>query len=127
MARQQQSGSGKENHSKTRRDSAAVRVKLEETEDINSGGVSPPPLTEKITLIQDDPLALTVPKANLFPVPTTTGASSGAVGPPRILPPNEPRKSGTCYFCKKAFMKNKQLMNHICPKKPRLDGGSGSG
>jgi hypothetical protein len=37
----------------------------------------------------------------------------------RVLPPDEPRKSGTCYFCKKAFMKNKQLMNHVCPKKPK--------
>ena len=37
----------------------------------------------------------------------------------RILPPSEPRQNGTCYFCKKAFMKNKQLMNHVCPKKPK--------
>ena len=44
----------------------------------------------------------------------------------RSLPPDEPRKSGTCYFCKKAFMKNKQLMNHVCPKKPKQLGGGGS-
>ena len=44
----------------------------------------------------------------------------------RSLPPDEPRKSGTCYFCKKSFMKNKQLMNHVCPKKPKQLGGGGS-
>ena len=52
-------------------------------------------------------------------------ASTG--GLQRSLPPDEPRKSGTCYFCKKAFMKNKQLMNHVCPKKPRQLGGGGGG
>ena len=42
----------------------------------------------------------------------------------RSLPPDVARKSGTCYFCKKAFMKNKQLMNHVCPKKPKIDSGN---
>ena len=58
--------------------------------------------------------------------PTTTTTTVATLQ--RSLPPDEPRKSGTCYFCKKAFMKNKQLMNHVCPKKPKqLGGGSDSG
>ncbi|QQP42066.1 Uncharacterized protein FKW44_016613, partial [Caligus rogercresseyi] len=32
----------------------------------------------------------------------------------------ECRNTGTCYFCKKSFMKNKQLMNHVCPVKPKI-------
>ena len=53
-------------------------------------------------------------------------ATTTTVALQRSLPPDEPRKSGTCYFCKKAFMKNKQLMNHVCPKKPKQLGGGGS-
>ena len=129
--------SGKENYSEQKRKStdevskksprpAEVLVKLEEAEEsgesLNSGGgVSPPPLDENVVpIIQEDPLALTVSRHSLFSSSSSSISSSSV--PPRILPPNEPRKSGTCYFCKKAFMKNKQLMNHICPKKPRLDG-----
>lgn len=56
--------------------------------------------------------------------PSRTRSPVAPTEPPRILPPNEPRKSGTCYFCKKAFMKNKQLMNHVCPKKPKIGGAS---
>uniref|UniRef100_A0A0K2T495 BTB domain-containing protein n=1 Tax=Lepeophtheirus salmonis TaxID=72036 RepID=A0A0K2T495_LEPSM len=66
--------------------------------------------------------------------------SAGAVSPPRqtesvpilserseqmgIIPNQgalaECRNTGTCYFCKKSFMKNKQLMNHVCPIKPKI-------
>ena len=87
-------------------------------------GVSPPPMTpqtEKITILPD----LATPSSS-----TSSSFSSSAAAElgstPRILPPNEPRKAGTCYFCKKAFMKNKQLMNHVCPKKPKAPSSSSS-
>ena len=28
------------------------------------------------------------------------------------------RSTGTCHFCGRSFMKNKQLMNHVCPMRP---------
>ena len=28
------------------------------------------------------------------------------------------RNTGTCHFCGRSFMKNKQLMNHVCPMRP---------
>jgi len=37
----------------------------------------------------------------------TTPASSGIT-----------RSTGTCHFCGRSFMKNKQLMNHVCPMRP---------
>lgn len=76
-------------------------------------GVSPPPSQyESVTIIPD----LQSTSANAL----YRASSNRSTATPRILPPNEPRKSGTCYFCKKAFMKNKQLMNHVCPKKPKV-------
>ncbi|XP_059098902.1 protein tramtrack, alpha isoform-like [Tigriopus californicus] len=77
-------------------------------------GVSPPPSQyESVTIIPD----LQSTSANALY--RASSNSNRPAATPRILPPNEPRKSGTCYFCKKAFMKNKQLMNHVCPKKPK--------
>lgn len=94
-----------------------TRVKLEKADEASSNsnnqGMSPPPQTESVPILHCvDPESLSL---RVF-----QHSSSCSTSPPRILPPNEPRKSGTCYFCKKAFMKNKQLMNHVCPKKPKL-------
>ena len=84
----------------------------------------PPPITpsvfsRSIFHRHFDPQSSSQPTRSPVPPPSSSE-------PPRILPPNEPRKSGTCYFCKKAFMKNKQLMNHVCPKKPKIGGGGSS-
>ena len=90
--------------------------------------VSPPPQAEPVPLISEQVLASS---KNSPPTSTLSNNSNNSGGnnsttrlseTQRILPPSEPRKTGTCYFCKKSFMKNKQLMNHVCPKKPR--GGS---
>ena len=102
--------------------------------------VSPPPQAEMVPLVNEQK---PIPDHPMQPLPTTASRTrgGGAVtnSPPlpptpsrisetqRILPPSEPRKTGTCYFCKKSFMKNKQLMNHVCPKKPRGGGGGGGG
>ena len=86
--------------------------------------VSPPPQAEPVPLISEQVLASS---KNSPPTSTLSNNSNNSGGnsttrlseTQRILPPSEPRKTGTCYFCKKSFMKNKQLMNHVCPKKPK--------
>ena len=87
--------------------------------------VSPPPQAELVPLVEPSSLK---PTSTLLAstVSNAERAASRISETQRILPPSEPRKTGTCYFCKKSFMKNKQLMNHVCPKKPRGGGNSGS-
>ena len=91
--------------------------------------MSPPPQAEMVPLVNEQkPPTITESTLNLStnatpPPPPPTRISETQ----RILPPSEPRKTGTCYFCKKSFMKNKQLMNHVCPKKPRNASGGGAG
>ena len=92
--------------------------------------VSPPPQAEPVPLISEQVLASSKNSPPILSSSSTNNSnsdrgnnsSSRLSETQRILPPSEPRKTGTCYFCKKSFMKNKQLMNHVCPKKPR--GGS---
>lgn len=95
--------------------------------------VSPPPQAELVV-----PLVSEQPKNNGRSLLAASAAAAAALAAAstvaartlsetqRVLPPSEPRKTGTCYFCKKSFMKNKQLMNHVCPKKPRGGNNSGS-
>ena len=90
--------------------------------------VSPPPQNEMVTLVNE---MIVNAAANAAAVAAAAAshhhpsarlaltASRALTESTRILPPTEPRQNGTCYFCKKAFMKNKQLMNHVCPKKPK--------
>ena len=90
--------------------------------------VSPPPQAEMVPLVEPTSLKAT---STLLAATAAATASEGTAASrisetQRILPPSEPRKTGTCYFCKKSFMKNKQLMNHVCPKKPRGGGGNNS-
>ena len=85
--------------------------------------VSPPPQAELVPLIEPSSLKAA---STLIATTAASAAASRISETQRILPPSEPRKTGTCYFCKKSFMKNKQLMNHVCPKKPRGGGNSGS-
>lgn len=93
--------------------------------------VSPPPQPELVVpILSEHAIKATSLLSAVTAVASAAAAQLSESGPttpptPRILPPSEPRKTGTCYFCKKSFMKNKQLMNHVCPKKPR--GGSGGG
>ena len=101
--------------------------------------VSPPPQAEMVPLVNEQKPPPTITESSLNLSTNVTPPSSRSRSPPtttasriisetqRILPPSEPRKTGTCYFCKKSFMKNKQLMNHVCPKKPRSSGGSNGG
>ena len=91
--------------------------------------VSPPPpsSTEMATLVNDQQIIATghhtsaraCDSGSGGPTRLSLAASRALTECTRILPPSEPRQNGTCYFCKKAFMKNKQLMNHVCPKKPK--------
>ena len=90
--------------------------------------VSPPPPSsnEMVTLVNDQQLlasgrhtSAVVGGAASGPTRLSLAATRALTESTRILPPSEPRQNGTCYFCKKAFMKNKQLMNHVCPKKPK--------
>ena len=86
--------------------------------------VSPPPQAEPVPLISEQKTSASTIN-NTSDLRTSPNNSSARLSETqRILPPSEPRKTGTCYFCKKSFMKNKQLMNHVCPKKPR--GGNGN-
>jgi hypothetical protein len=73
----------------------ATHMKEEASDD---GAVSPPPQTETVPLLigaGSDPLQQQQRKA-------TSNMS-------HTQPRTETRKTGTCYFCKKAFMKNKQV------------------
>jgi len=90
--------------------------------------VSPPPQAEMVPLVEPTSLKATstLLAATVAATASEVTAASRISETQRILPPSEPRKTGTCYFCKKSFMKNKQLMNHVCPKKPRGGGGNNS-
>ena len=89
--------------------------------------MSPPPSSnEMVTLVNDQQLlaagrhpSSVVGSTGSGPARLSLAATRALTESTRILPPSEPRQNGTCYFCKKAFMKNKQLMNHVCPKKPK--------
>ncbi len=71
--------------------------------------VSPPPQSEMVALVSEvNNKSNAIHGSRSASGSSTTAPSSGG-GTPRILPPSEPRKTGTCYFCKKAFMKNKQV------------------
>jgi hypothetical protein len=71
------------------------RLKEELSED---GPVSPPPQTETVPLLIAGDASLQR---------KGVGTSILSLSQPRT----ETRKTGTCYFCKKSFMKNKQV-NH---------------
>ena len=89
--------------------------------------VSPPPQAELVPLVEPLKATSTLIAATAVATAAAAAAAASRISETqRILPPSEPRKTGTCYFCKKSFMKNKQLMNHVCPKKPRGGGGNGS-
>ena len=77
--------------------------------------------TAQQRLIQQPPPSVK-PVSASTPVPTATSGPSFSVAKAAATM----RKTGTCFFCKKSFLKNKQLMNHVCPKKPR-GGNGGSG
>ena len=89
--------------------------------------VSPPPPSsnEMVPLVNDQQLIAAGRHTSSSvgggtgPTRLSLAATRALTESTRILPPSEPRQNGTCYFCKKAFMKNKQLMNHVCPKKPK--------
>jgi len=67
----------------------------------DDGAVSPPPQTETVPLLIG---------AGSDPLQQQRKALVATSNMSHSQPRTETRKTGTCYFCKKAFMKNKQVL-----------------
>jgi len=87
-----------------------VSVKQEEEDDDESS--SDPAEPDYLS-----PAGLSLVRRSLIP-PSLLPPSVRLLAPPPQQQAAIQRNTGTCHFCGRSFMKNKQLMNHVCPMRP---------